>query len=142
VSINTAPEKLVPLTRAPKTHASEVNPDASGNEIMNMLQRAAELANQDCQRAMDLAHRLSLQIRAAEARERELEAELDHVRDRASRAEGWLLRIQKEIEGTFFKKKSTDESLDDLERLTAAAKAVTRPQSSPDASLHINNRKA
>jgi hypothetical protein len=101
--MTTKPEKIVPLTRAANAPSSDV-PDASGNKIMNMLQRVAEMANEDCQRAMDLAHRLSFQLRTAEERARAMEAELAHVRDRASRAEGWLLRIQKEIEGTFFKK--------------------------------------
>jgi hypothetical protein len=97
------PEKLVPLTRAAKTPA--LDPDASGTKIMSMLQRAAEMAKEDCQRAMDLAHRLTFQLRAAEERARAMEAELAHVRDRALRAEAWLSRIHNEIDRTFFQNK-------------------------------------
>jgi hypothetical protein len=72
---------------------------------MSMLQRAAEMAKEDCQRAMDLAHRLTFQLRAAEERARAMEAELAHVRDRAFRAEAWLSRIHNEIDRTFFQNK-------------------------------------
>jgi hypothetical protein len=72
---------------------------------MSMLQRAAEMAKEDCQRAMDLAHRLTFQLRAAEEKARAMEAELAHVRDRALRAEAWLSRIHNEIDRTFFQNK-------------------------------------
>ena len=63
------------------------------------------MAKGDRARAMDLAHRLSSQLRAAEERARELEVEAAHFRDRASRAEEWLQRIHNEVEHTFFQKK-------------------------------------
>jgi hypothetical protein len=59
---------------------------------------AAELANETCDRAMKLAHKLSLELRAAEDRINQLEAEVQLFRDRAARAEGWLQTIHKEIE--------------------------------------------
>jgi chromosome segregation ATPase len=43
-------------------------------------------------------HKLSMQLRAAEERINQLEAEIQLFRDRAARAEGWLQTIQKEIE--------------------------------------------
>src|SRR5947209_18727249 len=79
--------------------------DDSGRTIIAMLQKAADMAKEDCARAMDLAHKLSFQLRAAEEHARELEAEAAHFRDRAARAEAWLLRIYKEVEQTFFQKK-------------------------------------
>src|ERR1700757_1881914 len=82
--------------------------DDSGRTIVAMLQKAAEIAKDDCSRAMDLAHKLSFQLRAAEERARELEAEAAHFRDRAARAEAWLLRIHNEVEHTFFQKKDRD----------------------------------
>jgi hypothetical protein len=82
--------------------------DDSGRTIVAMLQKAAEMAREDCARAMDLAHKLSFQLRAAEERARELEAEATHFRDRAARAEAWLLRIHNEVEQTFFHKKERD----------------------------------
>jgi hypothetical protein len=57
---------------------------------------------------MDLAHKLSFQLRAVEERARELEAEANHFRDRAARAEAWLLRIHNEVEQTFFQKKERE----------------------------------
>jgi len=66
------------------------------------------MAKDDCTRAMDLAHKLSFELRAAEQRARELEAEATHFRDRAARAEAWLLRIHNEVEHTFFQKKDRD----------------------------------
>jgi hypothetical protein len=82
--------------------------DDSGRSIMALLQRAADMAKDDCARAMDLAHKLSFQLRAAEERARELEAEASHFRDRATRAEAWLLRIHSEVEQTFFQSKERD----------------------------------
>ena len=82
--------------------------DDSGRTIVAMLQKAAEMAKDDCARAMDLAHKLSFQLRAAEERAKELEAEANHFRDRAARAEGWLLRIHNEVEQTFFQRKERE----------------------------------
>jgi len=92
--------------------------DDAGHGIIALLQKAADMAKSECDRAMDLAHRLAFQVRAAEekAREfetearaaqeraRELEAEANHFRDRAARAEEWLVRIHSEVEQTFFQK--------------------------------------
>jgi hypothetical protein len=66
------------------------------------------MAKEDCARAMDLAHKLSFQLRAAEERLREAEADAAHFRDRAARAEQWLMRIHNEVEQTFFQKKERD----------------------------------
>jgi hypothetical protein len=54
---------------------------------------------------MDLAQRISSQLRAAEERAREFEAEAKYFRDRASCAKEWLVRIQSELEQTFFENK-------------------------------------
>jgi hypothetical protein len=83
--------------------------DDSGRTIIAMLQKAADMAKEDCARAMDLAHKLSFQLRAAEERARDLEAEAAHFRDRAARAEAWLMRIHKEIEQTFFQRKDREQ---------------------------------
>jgi hypothetical protein len=77
--------------------------DDAGHRIIALLQKAAETAKQDCQRAMDLAHKLSSQLRAAEERARELEAEAIHFRGRADRAEDWLAHIHSHVEKTFFR---------------------------------------
>ena len=79
--------------------------DDSGRAIVALLQKAAEMADGDCARAMDLAHKLSSQLQAAEERASELEAEAAHFRNRAVRAEEWLQHIHNEVEQSFFQKK-------------------------------------
>jgi hypothetical protein len=107
-----APDKagtIVPFAPSPKPlQESNVVADDSGRTIVALLQKAADMAKEDCARAMDLAHKLSFQLRAAEERLREAEADAAHFRDRAARAEQWLLRIHNEVEQTFFQKKERD----------------------------------
>ena len=79
--------------------------DDSGRAIVALLQKAAEMAKEDCGRAFDLAHKLSSQLRAAEERASELETEAAHFRNRAVRAEEWLQHIHNEVEQSFFQKK-------------------------------------
>ena len=84
-----APDKagtIVPFAPTPKPLAeSNVVADDSGRTIVALLQ-----------------------LRAAEERLREAEADAAHFRDRAARAEQWLLRIHNEVEQTFFQKKERD----------------------------------
>ncbi len=105
-----APDKagtIVPFAPTSKAQP-EVVADESGRMIVALLQKAADMAKEDCARAMDLAHKLSFQLRASEERLREVEAEAAHFRERAARAEAWLVRIYNEIEQTFFQKKERD----------------------------------
>ena len=76
--------------------------DDAGHRIIALLEEAADMAKQDCQRAMDLAHKLTSQLRAAEERAAEFEAEAIHFRGRADRAEDWLAHIHSHVEKTFF----------------------------------------
>src|SRR4029077_3574278 len=78
--------------------------DDAGRGIVALVQKAADLAKEDCNRAMDLAHRLSSELRAAEERAREFEAEANYFRERAAHAEEWLLRIHGEVQQMFFQK--------------------------------------
>src|SRR5205807_951360 len=85
-----APDKaatIVPFAPAPKAQP-EAAVDESGRAIVAMLQRAADMAKEDCARAMDLAHKLSFQLRAAEERARDADAEAAHLRGRARRRHG------------------------------------------------------
>src|SRR5215831_14241905 len=75
--------------------------DEAGQTVMGMLQQAAAVANENCQHALGVAHKLSLQLRTAEDRIKTLEAEVRHYQDRAGRAEEWLVRISIEIEQKF-----------------------------------------
>jgi hypothetical protein len=83
--------------------------DDSGRSILALLQKAAVMAHEDCARAMDVANKISFQLRAAEERAREAEAEAAHFCERAERAEAWLQRIYSEVEQTFFQKKERGE---------------------------------
>ena len=87
--------KSVPKER-PRGYGTPL--DEAGQAIIAKIQKAADLSNENCDRAMKLAHKLSMQLRAAEERINQLEAEIELFRDRAVRAERWLQTIQNEIE--------------------------------------------
>src|SRR3981081_775888 len=100
------PEANVPFAPKPKARPEgNFVAEDSGHAIIALLKKAADMAKEDCARVRAVAHKLSFQIRAAEERAREAEAEAAHFRDRAARAEAWLLRIHNEVEQTFFQKK-------------------------------------
>jgi hypothetical protein len=87
--------------------------DDSGRSIVALLETAADMANKDCVRALELAHKLAFQLRAAEERARDaeervrqLEADAALFLDRAVRAEDWLQHIHREVEQTFFQKRN------------------------------------
>ena len=85
-------KKVIPFSPS-KTFRPDVRDqgdplDRSGQAIVELLQQAAETANSNCDRAMELAHKLSLQLRAAEERIRELEIGYQPLsRSRAARRE-------------------------------------------------------
>jgi len=97
-------ENVVPLAPGWKEGTREDGDqlDRSGHAIVNLLQQAADVAKENCDRAMDVAHKLAIQLRAAEDRVRQLEVEVKHYEERAVRAEKWLYRVYKEIEDRFF----------------------------------------
>jgi hypothetical protein len=86
-------------------HAREQNPqhetdvvDQAGHRIVALLREAADASVENVERAMTMAHKRSMELRAAEERITLLEAEVERLRDRATRAEGWLEAIKQEIE--------------------------------------------
>ena len=102
VQTGETPASVIPF--APKKGPPDATmvADDAGQHIVALVQKASDMANADCQRAMDLAQRVSSELRAAEERAREFEAEANYFRDRAARAEEWLVRIEGEIQQTFF----------------------------------------
>jgi len=74
--------------------------DRAGHAVIALLQKAADIAEEDIERAMTVAHRLGLELRTAEDRIRELEGEVERLESRATRAEQWLGTIKREIEDT------------------------------------------
>jgi hypothetical protein len=92
------PEQVVKFApkSGPRTDRFEV--EEIGQAIVAKLHKAAELSNENCDRAMALAHKLAMELRGAEERINQLEGEVEVCRDRAARAEGWLRTIHKQIE--------------------------------------------
>jgi DNA repair ATPase RecN len=76
--------------------------DAAGQTILGLLNRVADVADENSKHALEIAHKLSRQLRAAEERIADLEADLRHYQSRAERAEQWLQHISAEIEQRFF----------------------------------------
>jgi hypothetical protein len=77
--------------------------DKAGQTILQMLHRAAGVAEENSRHALETAQKLSHQLRAAEDRIAELEAEVTAYQDRAERAEQWLHRVYTEIEDRFLR---------------------------------------
>ena len=102
-----APEKVIPFAPSPRDQRQQQHDgdplDRSGQAIVAMLQDAVDVAKLNCERAMDIAHKLSLKLREAEDRIAQLEGDIRHYQDRAARAEKWMHRIHSEIEDRFFK---------------------------------------
>jgi len=94
-------ESVVPF--APKNAASNDADqlDRAGQTILQLLHKAAGVAEENSRHALDMAQKLSHQLRAAEDRVAELEAEVQLYRDKADRAEQWLHKVCTEIEDRF-----------------------------------------
>jgi regulator of sigma D len=75
--------------------------DKAGHSILNLLQKASGVAEKNSAQALDMAQKLSHQLRAAEQHIADLEAEAATHRDRAERAEQWLHTVYREIEERF-----------------------------------------
>ena len=72
--------------------------DSAGQAILKLLHKAAGAAEANSTKALETAQRLASQLRTAEDRIAELEAEVQQYRERAERAENWLHKISAEIE--------------------------------------------
>ena len=78
--------------------------DDAGQTIVNMIDQAAGMAEDNIRRALDAVQRVSQQLQAAEDRIKELEGRARYYQGRAERAEDWLRQISLEIEQRFFRK--------------------------------------
>jgi hypothetical protein len=94
---------VIPLARSskrpPPNNADQL--DQAGQTILQLVQKAAGVAEENSRHALGMAQKLSHQLRAAEDRIAELEAELTAYKLRADRAEQWLHRFYTEIEQRF-----------------------------------------
>jgi hypothetical protein len=78
--------------------------DKAGQTILSLLHKAAGVAEENSRHALDMAQKLSHQLRAAENRIAELEADVGLYRDKADRAEQWLHKVYTEIDERFIKR--------------------------------------
>jgi len=99
---NSEPE-VIPFARAERaaTPNDADQLDKAGQTILQMLHRAAGVAEENSRHALETAQKLSHQLRAAEDRIAELEAEVTAHQEKAERAEQWLHRVYTEIEDRF-----------------------------------------
>jgi predicted ribosome quality control (RQC) complex YloA/Tae2 family protein len=89
---------------AKTTISDDADPlDKAGHTILNLLHKAAGAAEENSRHALDMTQKLSHQLRAAEDRIAELEAEVQLYRDKADRAEQWLHKVYTEIEDRFLR---------------------------------------
>jgi hypothetical protein len=88
------------LAFAPKQKSRDesVPIDQAGHAIVAMLQEAVNISNENVDRAMSVAHKLAIQLRAAEEQIAQLQGEMERLESRAARAERWLETIKQEIE--------------------------------------------
>ena len=77
--------------------------DTAGQTILQLIDRAAGVAEEHSRHALEMAQKFSNELRAAEDRVAELEAEVASCRERADRAEQWLHRVYSEIEERFLR---------------------------------------
>jgi hypothetical protein len=75
--------------------------DRAGQTVLQLLGKAAGVVEENSRHAIETAQRLSHQLRGAENRVGELEAEVTAYREQADRAEQWLHRVYSEIEERF-----------------------------------------
>jgi TolA-binding protein len=103
------PESVVQLVSASKraapTGADQL--DSAGQTILQLLNKAANVAEQNSKHAIDMAQQLSHQLRAAQQRISELEAEVTAYQNQAERAEQWLHKVYTEIEDRFLRQERT-----------------------------------
>ena len=72
--------------------------DKAGHTILRLLHKAAGVAEANSQHALQMAQKLSHQLRTADSRIAELEAEVGINQEKADRAEQWLHQVYTEIE--------------------------------------------
>jgi predicted ribosome quality control (RQC) complex YloA/Tae2 family protein len=99
-------ERVISFSPAPKNGGSHEADqlDTAGQTILRLLHKAAGVADANSQHALDIAQKLSHELRAADDKIAELEAEVRTFQDRAERAEEWLHKIYTEVEERFIRR--------------------------------------
>jgi hypothetical protein len=96
--------EVIPFGSASGQTASNADSlDTAGRTILGLLQQAADKAEENSKHALEVAHKLSDQVQAAEHRISGLEADVKYFQERAERGEQWLSYISSEIEDKFLR---------------------------------------
>lgn len=88
-------------TEEPSNSHAQV--DQVGQAVLQLLQGAAAAAEENHRNALEMAQGLSRQLRDAESRIAELEAENEAYREKAEKAEQWLHRVYTEVRDQLFR---------------------------------------
>jgi hypothetical protein len=99
---NAASEGVIPFANSRRSNGTD-QLDAAGQNIVQLLHKAAGAAKANSRQALDVAQKLSHQLRAAEQRISELKTEADAYRQKSERAEQWLHHVYSEIEDRFLR---------------------------------------
>jgi TolA-binding protein len=115
---------------APKNAASDNADqlDNAGQTILKLLHKAADVAEANSKHALDMAQKLSHQLRSAEDRIAELEAEVQLYQEKCERAERWLHKVYTEIE---------DRVPAPAGSLLTSTSRQAHPASTPPATSHV-----
>jgi hypothetical protein len=98
----TSSPEVIPFARAAQSAQGDNDQlDKAGQTILQLLNRAAVVAEENSRHAVEMAQKLLHQLRAAEDRVAELEADVAAQQERADRAEQWLHKVYTEIEDRF-----------------------------------------
>jgi hypothetical protein len=92
------PEQVRKFAPKQRVRADGDPTDMAGHALIALVHHAADVSDENCNRAKAVVEKLYAQLRAAEERLRQLEAEVEFHRNRAVRGETWLQRIQQEVE--------------------------------------------
>jgi hypothetical protein len=106
MSSQSDPETVVPFAPTRKKAVSDDSDqlNAAGQAILKLLHKAAGVAEANSQHALDMAQKLSHQLRAAEDRVAELESQVQLYKEKGDRAERWLHKVYTEIEEGFIRR--------------------------------------
>ena len=99
-------ETVIPFAPSSPSTTSAGNAeqlDRAGQTILQLLNKAASVAEENSRNAIEMAQRLSDKLRVAEGRIAELEAEAAAYQEQAERAGQWLHRVYTEIEERFLR---------------------------------------
>ena len=104
--------------------------DRAGNAIVELVNRAANNGEANLLAAQETAEKLAYQLRAAQGRINELEANVRYYQDRTERAEKWMHQISSEIHRKFLGADDTDSARRMAERLQNLDKPRAMPRPS------------